>query len=179
MPQQIIDFWYSDEVRPLWFNSTAEFDEALRQQYGELYRDAQAGRLQEWEKSAFGCLALTIILDQFPLNMFRGQPEGFATESEAVRIARLAVDQGFDLQLEPNQRVFLYMPFMHSENLPHQDLAVELFDKSGLMDNLRFARHHRDIIRRFGRFPHRNAILGRDSSEQELAYLASDEAFLG
>ena len=177
--QAIVDFWYSERVRPLWFNSTAEFDEELRQHYGQLYRDASQGLLQVWEQTATGSLALAIILDQFPLNMFRGQPESFATEAEAVRIARQAVAQGFDNQIEPEYRVFLYMPFMHSENLVDQDLVVQLFDEAGLANNAGFARHHREIVRRFGRFPHRNAILGRKSTPQELDYLASDEAFHG
>ena len=103
--QAIVDFWYSERVRPLWFNSTAEFDEELRQHYGQLYRDASQGLLQVWEQTATGSLALAIILDQFPLNMFRGQPESFATEAEAVRIARQAVAQGFDNQIEPEYRV--------------------------------------------------------------------------
>ena len=177
--QQIVDFWYSDRVRPLWFNSTAAFDEELRQDYFGLYQDARDGRLKNWEDSAIGSLALAIILDQFPLNMFRGQAESFATESEAVRIAHHAVELNFDQQLEQQYRVFLYMPFMHSENMIHQDLAVELFEKAGLENNLKFAIHHREIVRRFGRFPHRNAILGRESTEQEQAYLASDAAFHG
>jgi uncharacterized protein (DUF924 family) len=177
--QSIIDFWFSERVRPLWFNSTPEFDEELRKQYADLYQDAKADKLKGWEDSAEGCLALVIILDQFPLNMFRGQPESFATEAKAVHVARQAVTQGLDMQLESQYRVFLYMPFMHSENMADQDLAVELFDKSGLSNNLRFAHHHRDIVRRFGRFPHRNVILGRQSTAQELAYLASDEAFHG
>lgn len=178
-PQAVVDFWYSERVRPLWFSSTAEFDEELRQNYGQLYRDASQGLLQDWENTSVGALALAIILDQFPLNMFRGRPESFATEAEAVRVARDAVNKGLDAQLDTEFRVFLYMPFMHSENLADQDLSVQLFGAAGLVDNLRFARHHRDIVRRFGRFPHRNAILGRQSTPQELAYLGSEEAFHG
>jgi uncharacterized protein (DUF924 family) len=178
-PQAVVDFWYSDRVRPLWFNSTPEFDEELRQTYGQLYSDASEGRLREWENTAIGALALAIILDQFPLNMFRGRPESFATESEAVRIVHDAVAKGFDVQLEKENRIFLYMPLMHSENLADQDLSVQLFSAAGLTNNLRFAKHHREIVRRFGRFPHRNAILGRQSTPEEQTYLASDEAFHG
>jgi uncharacterized protein (DUF924 family) len=137
------------------------------------------GDLDSWQNTPEGALALVIVLDQFPLNMFRGKPESFSTESQSREVARKAIAKGWDEKLEISSLAFLYMPFMHSENLEDQDRSVYLFEAAGLIDNLRFAKHHRELIRRFGRFPHRNAILGRESSEEELEYLASREAFHG
>lgn len=176
---QIVDFWFSEPVSRLWFNSTAAFDEQLRRDYFAVYTAAMHDRFSDWQDTALGVLALAIIFDQFPLNMFRGKPEAFASEARAVAVARHAIDSKLDQQLEDRQKVFLYMPFMHSESLTDQDLSVALFEAAGLKENLRFAKHHRDIVRRFGRFPHRNAILGRESRPEEIAYLASDEAFTG
>lgn len=163
----------------MWFNSTPEFDQVLRKRFLSTYQAAAAGRLADWEPTPPGALALTIVLDQFPLNMFRGQPESFATEAAARAVADQAITRAFDRTLEPVERLFLYLPFMHSETLADQDRSVALFETLGLEDSLRFARHHRDLIVRFGRFPHRNAILGRDATPEEIAYLASPEAFHG
>ena len=132
-----------------------------------------------WGESANGSLALVIILDQFPLNMYRGLARSFKTEQKAVNIALHALDNDFHRQLKKDKLVFLYMPLMHSEELAMQELSVKLFREANAAENLRFAEHHRDIIRRFGRFPHRNAILGRDSTVAELDYLASKNAFRG
>lgn len=178
-PHEVLEFWFSDRVRPLWFNSNPEFDSELTERFLAAYLAAAAGALQEWENGAEGALALVIALDQFPLNMFRGQPRSFATEAAARGVARRAVDRGFDRRLTDEQKGFLYLPFMHSEDLRDQDLSVELYEKAGLADSLKWAKHHRGLIRRFGRFPHRNAILGRDSTPEERAYLASEEAFHG
>jgi uncharacterized protein (DUF924 family) len=124
-------------------------------------------------------LALVIVLDQFPLNMFRGQRESFATEAAAREAAVQAIAWGFDQSLTDEQKAFLYLPFMHSEDLADQDRAVALYEGAGLENSLKWARHHRELIRRFGRFPHRNAILGRPSTPEELAYLGSAGAFKG
>jgi len=179
MPQEILDFWFSDEVRKLWFKSTPEFDALLRERFEALCARAQQGELDGWLQSAEGCLALVIVLDQFPLNMFRGQAQSFASEAQSREVARLAIDKGFDRDLDPRSRAFLYMPFMHSEVFADQQLALQLFAQPGLEDNLRFARHHHDIVEKFGRFPHRNTALGRESSESEIEYLNSKEAFSG
>jgi len=120
-----------------------------------------------------------IVLDQFPLNLFRGQPESFATEAAARFVADRAIARGFDRTLPPVQRQFLYLPFMHGEALADQERSVRLYQQPGLEEGLRFARHHHDLIARFGRFPHRNTILGRASTAEERAYLASPEAFHG
>ena len=176
---EILTFWFAEAVKPLWFAATPEFDEALRERFLATYRAAAAGGLEHWEQTPPGALALVIVLDQFPLNLFRGQAESFATEAAARAVADRAISRGFDRALNPEQRLFLYLPFMHGEALADQDRSVEFYRELGLEESLRFARHHRDLIRRFGRFPHRNAILGRESSPEEIAYLASPEAFLG
>ncbi|MCB1822107.1 MAG: DUF924 domain-containing protein, partial [Candidatus Competibacteraceae bacterium] len=124
-------------------------------------------------------LVPVVVVAQIQLNMFRGQPASFATEAVAREVADRAIAYGFDQQLPPEQRQFLYLPFMHSETRADQERSVRLYEQPGLEDNLRYAHHHRDLIRRFGRFPHRNAIFGRVSTPDELAYLASSEAFHG
>lgn len=178
-PEAILDFWYTEPASQHWFQSTPELDRLIRERYQALWQQAREGGLDSWKDTPEGCLALAIVLDQFPLNMFRGQPESFATEQQAIGVSRHAVDQGFDRQIPKERLAFLYMPLMHSESLDDQDRSIALFEAAGLEDNLRFARHHREIVRRFGRFPHRNAILGRASSEEELRWLESDEAFKG
>jgi uncharacterized protein (DUF924 family) len=177
--QEIIAFWFSDRVRPLWFRSTPEFDAELRERFLDIWQAAADGELENWRESAQGALALVIVLDQFPLNMFRGEAQSYSTGEQALEVAADAVARGLDRELDKAHLAFLYLPFMHSEDPDDQERSVALFETAGLTDNLRFARHHRELIRRFGRFPHRNAILGRPSSAEELAYLATKEAFLG
>lgn len=179
MYRDLLNFWFSEEVSKYWFNSTPEFDQQLRESYAELWQQAADGELDSWGESAEGCLTLVILLDQFPLNMFRGTAMSFSTEQLSRDVAKLAISKGFDGQLSAKQKAFLYMPFMHSENLDDQAEALRLFDQPGLEDNFRFARHHYGIVEEFGRFPHRNEILGRQSSEAEIAYLNSKEAFKG
>ncbi len=178
-PAQILDFWFADGMQKQWFRAPPALDARIRARFESTWEAAARGEFSEWLQSPDGALALAIVLDQFPLNMYRGQPQAFATERQAIAISHDAIDRGHDRRL-PHERVaFLYMPLMHSEEIDDQTLAVRLFERAGLSSNLRFARHHRDLIRRFGRFPHRNAILGRPSTPEELAYLASDEAFRG
>lgn len=179
MPQEIVDFWFAEDTRKLWFNSTPEFDRKLCENYQSVWEQASRGELDHWMDTAEGCLALVVILDQLPLNMFRGGAQSFATEARSREVARVAIDRGFDQQLPVEQQAFLYMPFMHSEALEDQRLALELFDQPGLESNLRFARHHHAIVEKYGRFPHRNEALGRDSSAAETEYLNSKEAFNG
>lgn len=177
--QELVQFWFSESVRPLWFNATPEFDAELRKEYLETYQAALSGELAHWADTAEGALALVICLDQLPLNMFRGQAESFIGEAPARRVAATAIARGLDQALTPMQKPFLYMPYMHSEALVDQQQARVLFEQAGLQDNLQWVNHHYDIVARFGRFPHRNAILGRESTTEELAWLASDEAFTG
>ncbi len=177
--ESIIEYWYSDSVKSKWFNSTIEFDKALKEKYEETWKEALRGEYISWSESAEGCLALVIILDQFPLNMFRGELQSFSSEAVAVKISKKAIERGFDKEIDNKKLSFLYMPLMHSENLDDQNLAVKLFEQANLMENARFAKHHREIIEKFGRFPHRNKILQRESSEAEIDYLNSEGAFTG
>lgn len=178
-PDSIINFWYSDRIKSQWFNSTKELDQEIKDNYEHVWKNAIRGEYKHWKKNAEGCLALAIIFDQFPLNMFRGDVESFSTEGMAVKVAKNSVKNGFDDKLNKNQVAFLYMPLMHSENIEDQNLSVSLFEKAGLADNLKFAKHHRDIVKQFGRFPHRNKILQRQSSQDEIDYLNSEQAFTG
>lgn len=187
---EVLDFWYAEDNTKKWFSSTPEFDMEIKNRFESLWQLVANGSvnqkssekpnqrlLKEWTKSAEGCLALCIVLDQFPLNMFRGEKKSFETEKQSIEVAKAAISKGFDDELEVQRVAFLYMPLMHSEELQDQDLSVACFLKSGLESNLRFAQHHRDIIEEFGRFPHRNAVLARASTIEEVAYLNSKRAF--
>ncbi len=178
-PLSIINFWFSEPATQYWFKSTAAFDTEIRNKFENIWELAAAHKLEKWKQTAEGCLALIIILDQFPLNMYRGLAKSFSTESKAIQVCLHAIENKFDSQLTHIQLPFLYMPLMHSENIEHQSLSVKLFEKAGLDKNLRFAIHHRDLILKFGRFPHRNKILNRPSTKQEMEYLASPRAFKG
>lgn len=177
--EELLDFWFSPAIRPHWFDSTPQLDAQIRERFETLWRSGAQGGLRSWEQTPRGALALVILLDQLPLNMYRGQAQSFATEALARAVATRALANGFAQQLQPDEQAFLFMPFMHSEDLNDQDRAVALYEGAGLAHNLKFARHHRELIRRFGRFPHRNAVLGRPNTEEELAYLRSEDAFHG
>ena len=179
VPNDVLAFWFAETTKKLWFNSTPAFDQSLRLEYESLWELASNSELDTWQDSAHGALALIIVLDQFPLNMFRGEAKSFSTEFHAINIARDAITREFDKQLNSIELPFLYMPLMHSEKLEDQNYSVELFELAGLESNIRFAKHHRDIIKKYGRFPHRNKILARVSTEEEIKYLASPQAFTG
>ena len=177
--EQVLNFWFSKPMSDHWFSSTPEIDQRIIDGYESLWKQARAGKLNTWQESSDGCLALCIILDQIPLNMFRGTAKSFSTEQQAVEITKHAIKEAFDDEV-PNDRVsFLYMPLMHSENMDDQNLAVQCFEKVKLEGNLKFAKHHRGIVEKYGRFPHRNEALGRVSSQAEMEYLNSDKAFTG
>jgi len=178
-PHDVIEYWFAEPMRSRWFRSTPDLDAQIRERFESVWQQATGGELSAWMQTAEGSLALAVVLDQFPLNMFRGQAGAFASEAQSIEVALHAIDRGFDRQLPGEQLAFLYMPLMHSEDLEHQERSVHLFEAAGLESNARFARHHRDLIRRFGRFPHRNLIIGRPSTAEELAFLASKEAFSG
>ncbi len=178
-PTSILDYWFSEKVKPYWFNSTDKIDKEIKTKYEDIWKNAIRGEYNSWKDTAEGCLALAIIFDQFPLNMFRGEVKSFSTEGMAIKVTKHALDKGFDQSIEKEKIAFLYMPLMHSENLTDQELSVELFDKAGLEDNWKFAKHHRAIVQKFGRFPHRNEILNRQSTDEENEYLNSDDAFKG
>lgn len=178
-PQDIIEFWFTPPMSDHWFSATPEIDQTIRSTFEEQWKTAASGRLYPWLQTPEGCLALCILLDQFPLNMYRNQTKSYATEEQAISISKYAIAKGMDKRLPKEQLTFLYMPLMHSESLDDQNKSINLFIKAGLTENAKFARHHQSIIQRFGRFPHRNDLLGRPSTEEEIAYLASDEAFKG
>lgn len=178
-PNSILDFWFSEPANKYWFKPTSDFDEEIRNKYKPIWELASNNKLDHWQKIPEGALALIIILDQFPLHMFRGTAKSFSSEKKAIEISHFAITNKYDSKLSLIQLPFLYMPLMHSENLMDQNLSVALFEKVGLESNLRFAKHHRTIIQQFGRFPHRNEILNRVCTKEELEYLASPEAFNG
>ena len=173
----ILEFWFSEESKAHWFASTPEYDCQVKERFESAWQQAGAGELADWEETALGALALVILLDQMPLNMFRDQPESFSTEEQSRHVARRAIGNGFDIELADEYMAFLYLPFMHSESIEDQDRSVMLFETAGLNNNLKWARGHRDIVKRFGRFPHRNQILGRKSTPEEAEWLASPEGF--
>lgn len=177
---QILDFWFRPDESygkpPLvWFAKNPEFDEALRTRFRTDYELAATGKLNCWQTSPQSCLALILLLDQFPRNFFRGQAKAFATDPQAIAVAKHALTNGFDRQLPYAQRWFVYLPFEHSENLDEQRRSVELFQQlredPASAQPLAFAIRHLGIIECFGRFPHRNPILGRTTTPEEAEFL--------
>ena len=171
-PADILTFW-REAGRDRWYRRDAAFDAEVRRRYLELWRKAAAGGLCAWEATDDGALALTIVLDQFPRNMFRDDALTYSSDALAREVAGSAIDRGADARIEPSLLEFLYMPFMHSEQLSDQLRCVELFGGTDDAENLRYAEQHADIIRRFGRFPHRNRILGRSTTAEEQDFLDS------
>ncbi|MCA6116001.1 DUF924 domain-containing protein [Bradyrhizobium sp. WSM 1738] len=170
-PADILAFW-RDAGPDRWYTRDDAFDAELRRRYLDLWQKASAGELSSWEASDDGALALVIVLDQFPRNMFRGDARTYASDGLAREVAQRAVERGVDARIDPALREFLYLPFMHSEQLPDQLRCIELSRAAGHAENLKWAEHHADIIRRFGRFPHRNRLLGRATTPEEQAFLA-------
>ena len=171
-PAAVISFW-----QPLgyarWFKKDETLDDEIRRRFLGAYEDAAAGKFTDWEKTAEGALALLILLDQFPRNMFRGQARAFETDVMARAITAGALVRGFDSQVPADMRLFFYVTFEHSENLADQERGVALYKAAGDIEGLKWAEIHADIIRRFGRFPHRNAVLGRATTPEEQAFLDS------
>lgn len=171
-PDAVLEFWFSPQNRPRWFVRSDEFDRAVCERFGELHARAAEGELADWAATPRGALALILLLDQVPRNIFRGTPAAFASDPLALATARAAVDAGHDRDLSQEERVFMYLPFEHSEDLRDQERCLELM--GGLSDEpswREYAEAHRKIIARFGRFPHRNAVLGRESTPEEVAFL--------
>ncbi len=170
----VLAFWRAAGPRR-WFAKDAGFDAEIRSNFEPLHYAVSRGEHMDWTQTPEGTLALLILLDQFPRNLFRGSAHAFATDAMARRIARQALDAGFNLQVEPPLRPFFHLPFTHSEDLDDQALSVALAEAHELAcgdsDTLKWARLHRDIIVRFGRFPHRNAALGRPTTPAEQAFL--------
>jgi uncharacterized protein (DUF924 family) len=168
-PADVVTFWRA--VGPKrWFEKDAALDDEVRRRFLSVHEAAAAGKLTEWEQSAEGALALLILLDQFPRNMFRGQARAFATDPLARAVAGRAILNGFDGAF-PDMSTFFYLPFMHSEDLADQQRALAFYRVHGDAESLKYAESHADIIRRFGRFPHRNAVLGRVTTPEEQAFL--------
>ncbi|MDJ0647514.1 MAG: DUF924 family protein [Xenococcaceae cyanobacterium MO_188.B19] len=171
MPSEILNFWFSDRVKPLWFKKSAAFDREIEARFINTYLMAKTGALEHWKSNPHDTLALIIVLDQFPRNMFRDTSQAFATDNQAVELTKYAIEHNYDQSLSMDEQVFLYMPLMHSENKANQAKCVELFTKLGKQDNLKFAIKHQEIIEIFGRFPHRNKILNRESTSAEQEFL--------
>jgi uncharacterized protein (DUF924 family) len=166
----VVDFWRAAGPQR-WFRKDAAFDAQFRARFLAWHERAAAGELDDWSATAQGALALLILLDQFPRNAFRGSARMYATDAQARRIARLAIDRGLDEEVPTELRNFMYLPLMHSEDAADQELCVARTAALG-GEAQRYALHHRDIIRRFGRFPHRNEVLGRASSDEEQRFIA-------
>lgn len=182
-PATVLAFWFGagDAVDPRWFNGGAAYDRDIAARFGVALDDALAGRLDDWAADTDGALAMLLLLDQFTRNIHRGTPRAFAGDAQALALARRLVDSGCDRRLPPLRRWFAYMPFEHAEDLAPQDEVVRLFEallvdagahQAAIASALDYARRHRDVIARFGRFPHRNEVLGRASTAAELAFLA-------
>jgi uncharacterized protein (DUF924 family) len=169
-PDDVLAFW-RDAGPKKWFTKDAAFDAEITARFLSTYEAAAAGELSAWETTAESALALVIVLDQFPRNMFRGSARTFATDPLARAIADRAIARGFDQQTTLSLRGFFYLPFEHSENLADQERCIALCHATGVADTLKWAELHADIIRRFGRFPHRNAVLGRTTTTAEQAFL--------
>lgn len=175
-PDQVLHFWF-ETLRPEdWYRSDPGIDDFVRDKLGGLHGMAIRGELERWRDSAEGTLALIILLDQVPRNIHRNTPRAFASDENARAVLAAALAAGLDKSLTKRKRVFLYLPLMHSEKMRHQDQSVELFTDLGIENNLDYAHRHRDVIRQYGRFPHRNAALGRQSTPEEEEYLSQPGA---
>ena len=169
--ESVLQFWFTDSTPEDWFTKSDAYDEKVRQQLGPLYQQARKGEFDSWAETAEGALALTILLDQVPRNIFRGSDQSFATDHKALAITKAALDKGFENQLEPEQKPFLLLPLEHSEDLADQERSVELFKIHGSEQGYDYAIRHKVIIERFGRFPHRNSVLGRQNTAEETEFL--------
>lgn len=181
-PGDVLEFWFSERVRPLWFEKNQAFDDEIRSGFGTNVSAANVGDLDYWVRAADSSLALVLLLDQFPRNIYRGTPRAFASDARARTIAGTAIDRGFDRHTRPDRRFFFYLPFEHSEAAADQAHSVALFrlwadehegaGRERAQEQMKYVLLHQKVIDRFGRFPHRNAILGRESTPEELAFLA-------
>ncbi len=173
----ILDFWWSAGLKK-WFGSDEAFDAEIRERFGAAIDAALAGEFDDWAETPHGALALLLLLDQFTRNARRGSAEAFAGDAKALAVAARAVDAGFDRAYPKPMRMFFYLPFEHSEDLADQERSVDLFRRLGDPEGYLYALIHLDAIRRFGRFPHRNVLLGRETTAAEQAYL-DDGGFKG
>jgi uncharacterized protein (DUF924 family) len=170
----ILKFWFEECSEEQWWTKNAAFDDALRTRFSTQYQQAKQCELFEWRHSAHGRLAEIIILDQFSRNMYRDSPQAFAQDSLALALAQEGLVLGIEQRLNKVERSFLYMPFMHSESLKIHERAVQLFAQNGIESHIKFEQQHKAIIEKFGRYPHRNKILGRESTPAELDFLQKE-----
>jgi uncharacterized protein (DUF924 family) len=171
MYQDVLDFWFNEIDPKKWFQKDFDFDKSIQTRFGALHQQAIQGELFFWRDTAQGALAEIIVLDQFSRNLYRDQAESFAADPMALALAQTAIDKGVDKALSSSERSFLYMPFMHSESALIHEMAVVLFTTLEASNTLEFELKHKKIVDRFGRYPHRNTILGRTSSAEELVFL--------
>ncbi len=176
MYKDVIQFWFEELEPAQWWQKDDAFDLMIQTRFGKLHQQAIAGELFEWRESALGSLAEVIVLDQFSRNIYRDQPQSFSADPLALALSQFAISKGLDAQLSDSQRVFLYMPFMHSESSVIHNEAMKLFESLGIQSNLEFERKHKVIIERFGRYPHRNQVLGRVSTQEELEFLEQPDS---
>lgn len=176
--EEILDFWFVKSSPVQWFQKSELFDTEIKNRFSGIFNQAMSGVCDDWMSTPRGSLALTIVLDQFSRNMFRGTPKAFEADPKARQVAEQTIDKGFDQQLSTQERFFIYLPFEHSENLEDQRRSVALFAEMKEQEPVGYdyALRHLDVIERFGRFPHRNEILGRTSTAEELEYLAQPGA---
>jgi uncharacterized protein (DUF924 family) len=168
---EILSFWF-DEIEPSqWWVKDTQFDAMITQRFSSIHKQATQCELYQWRETTRGRLAEIIILDQFSRNMYRDTPQAFSSDSLALVLAQEAISQGIDKKLTSTERSFLFMPYMHSESLAIHDVAIALYTDNGIQSNLDFEVKHRDIIAKFGRYPHRNSILDRASSVDEIEFL--------
>ncbi|MDT3275208.1 DUF924 family protein [Shewanella sp. SP2S2-4] len=169
--EQVLTFWFEEIEPKLWWIKDVEFDAQINQRFGDVLVQAKRGELSHWRVTPQGRLAEIIVLDQFSRNIYRDTPAAFEADAIALVLAQEAVAQQVDLALKPKQVPFLFMPYMHSESAMIHQVAVKLFNREAAVANLTFELQHKAIIDRFGRYPHRNAILGRESTAEEIAFL--------
>lgn len=172
--QEVLSFWFEETMPQQWFQKNDSFDAEITERFMVTYDMAKKDLCADWTKNADGVLALTLVLDQFPRNMFRDSPKAFETDDKILLIIKEALNKGFDSILSPVKRRFMYMPFMHSEKLKDQKKSVSLFERMKNDDPMsyEYALKHYEVIEKFGRFPHRNKVLGRESTDEELNYLS-------
>lgn len=170
-PQQIIDFWFVEISPKQWWAIDDKLDRRIAEQFGEVHAQAVQCELYAWRRKPVGRLAEIIVLDQFSRNIYRDTARAFAADPQALTLAQEAVAATAEKTLEPHHRAFLYMPYMHSESRQIHEIAVQLFSEKGLESNLEFELRHKAIIDRFGRYPHRNKLLGRNSTKEEIDFL--------
>lgn len=177
-PQDVLDFWLAPATRERWFDKDPAFDAEIRRNFEAAYKDAAAGKFDDWQKTAEGALALCVLLDQLPRNMYRDTPRAFATDPKARQVAKAAIDRGFDRDIaDQDHRMLFYLPLEHSEDPADQARCVALVkERCADTEFLQWAVAHKKVIDRFGRFPHRNRILGRETTEAEEDYLKDPDA---